>query len=78
MLDSLIRDTKSSKKKNTYEARGVVVSDGLGVTVGLQGRVGLDNLLLEGTGVRALGSLGLGGLLRYKDSCKDIKIAVKL
>merc|ERR1719348_2488421 len=44
------------------ETGGVVVSDGLGVTVGLQGRVGLDNLLLEGTGVRALGSLGLGGL----------------
>merc|ERR1711970_767160 len=44
------------------EARGVVVSDGLGVTVGLQGRVGLDNLLLKGTGVLTLRSLGLGGL----------------
>merc|ERR1719193_200291 len=44
------------------EAGGVVVSDGFGVTVGLQGRVGLDNLLLEGTGVGALGSLRLGGL----------------
>merc|ERR1719173_211695 len=36
------------------ESGGVVVTDGLGVTVGLQGRVGLDNLLLEGTGVGAL------------------------
>merc|ERR1719447_2207878 len=36
------------------EAGGVVVTDGFGVTVGLQGRVGLDNLLLEGTGVLAL------------------------
>merc|ERR1711936_106993 len=44
------------------EARGVVVSDGLGVTVGLQGRVGLDNLLLEGTGILALGCLLLGSL----------------
>merc|ERR1712042_108292 len=44
------------------ESGGVVVTDGLGVTVGLQGRVGLDNLLLEGTGIGALGSLGLGGL----------------
>merc|ERR1719391_960587 len=44
------------------EAGRVVVTDGLGVTVGLQGRVGLNNLLLKGAGVGALGSLGLGGL----------------
>merc|ERR1712055_559186 len=44
------------------ESGGVVVTDGLGVTVGLKRRIGLDNLLLERTGVRALGSLGLGGL----------------
>ena len=46
----------------TYESGGVVVTDGFGVTVGLQGRIGLDNLLLEGTGIGTLGSLGLGGL----------------
>merc|ERR1719383_219102 len=44
------------------EAGRVVVSDGLGVTVGLQRRVSLDNLLLKGTGVGTLGGLGLGGL----------------
>ena len=44
----------------TYESRRVVVTDGLGISVGLQGRIGLDNLLLEGTGILALGSLGLG------------------
>merc|ERR1719347_356532 len=44
------------------ESGGVVVTDGLGVTVGLKRRIGLDNLLLERTGVLALGSLGLGGL----------------
>ena len=48
--------------EDTYETRGVVVTDGFGVTVGFQGRVGLDNLLLEGTGIGTLGSLGLGGL----------------
>ena len=46
----------------TYESGGVVVTDGFGVTVGLQGRIGLDNLFLEGTGIGTLGSLGLGGL----------------
>ena len=46
----------------TYESGGVVVTDGLGVTVSLEGRVGLDNLLLEGTGVLTLGSLRLGSL----------------
>ena len=46
----------------TYEAGRVVVTDGLGVTVGLQRRVGLNNLLLKGTGVGTLGGLGLGGL----------------
>merc|ERR1712198_186041 len=44
------------------EAGRVVVTDGLGVTVGLQRRVGLNNLLLKGTGVGTLGGLGLGGL----------------
>merc|ERR1719495_134131 len=44
------------------ESGGVVVTDGLGVTVGLKRRIGLDNLLLERTGVRALGSLGLGAV----------------
>merc|ERR1719447_1452014 len=44
------------------ESGGVVVTDGLGVTVGLKRRIGLDNLLLERTGVRALGSLGFGRL----------------
>merc|ERR1719167_741555 len=44
------------------ETGRVVVADGLGVTVGFQGRVGLDNLLLKGTSVGTLGSLGLGSL----------------
>merc|ERR1739838_1017853 len=44
------------------ESGGVVVTDGLGVAVSLQRRVGLDNLLLERTGVLTLGSLGLGRL----------------
>merc|ERR1712198_86365 len=44
------------------KAGRVVVTHGLGVTVSLQGRVGLDDLLLKGAGVGALGSLGLGGL----------------
>merc|ERR1719244_701097 len=35
------------------ESGGVVVTDGLGVAVSLQRRIGLDNLLLERTGVRA-------------------------
>ena len=53
---------KQKQIRCTYETGGVVVTDGLGVTVGFQGRVGLDNLLLKGTGIFALGSLGLGGL----------------
>merc|ERR1719347_1089834 len=44
------------------ESGGVVVTDGLGVAISLKRRIGLDNLLLERTGVLALGSLGLGGL----------------
>merc|ERR1719308_742177 len=44
------------------ETGGVVVTNGFGVTVGLKRRISLDNLLLKRTGVRALGSLGLGGL----------------
>ena len=48
----------------TYESGGVVVTDGFGVTVGLQWRIGLDNLLLEGTRVFALRSLRLGSLVR--------------
>ena len=31
----------------TYESRGVVVTGGLGVTVRLEDRVGLHNLILE-------------------------------
>merc|ERR1712212_1366832 len=42
------------------ESGGVVVTDGLGVTVGLKRRVGLNNLLLERTRVLTLGSLRLG------------------
>merc|ERR1719462_401040 len=44
------------------ESGGVVVTDGLGVTVGLQGRIGLNDLFLEGTGVGGGGGLGLGGV----------------
>ena len=53
---------KEKQIRCTYETGGVVVTDGLGVTVGLKRRISLDNLLLERTGVLALGSLGLGGL----------------
>ena len=56
----------------TYESGGVVVTDGLGVTVGLKRRIGLDNLLLERTGVRALGSLGLGGLMKENEEKKKM------
>jgi hypothetical protein len=31
----------------TYEARGIIVADGLRVSKGLQDRVGLKNLLLQ-------------------------------
>merc|ERR1712002_669543 len=44
------------------ESGGVVVTDGFGVTIGLQGRIGLNNLFLEGTGVGGGGGLGLGGV----------------
>merc|ERR1712212_292414 len=42
------------------ESGGVVVTDGLGVAISLQWRVGLNNLLLERTRVLTLGSLRLG------------------
>ena len=57
--------------EDTYETRGVVVTDGLGVTVGLQGRVGLDNLLLKGTSVGTLGSLGLGRLMSKRCNYRE-------
>merc|ERR1712168_371427 len=44
------------------ESGGVVVTDGLGVAISLQWRIGLNNLLLERTRVLTLGSLRLGGL----------------
>lgn len=34
--------------KGTHEAGGVVVPDGLGIAEGLQGGVGLDDLVLQG------------------------------
>lgn len=34
---------------STYKSRGVVVSRSFGVTIGLQNRVGLDNLILQCT-----------------------------
>ena len=52
--------TSGESRQITYESGGVVVSDCLGVAVGLEGRVGLDDLLLQGTRVLALGGLGLG------------------
>ena len=42
-----------TKYWNTHEARGVVVTGGLGVTEGLQDGVGLDNLVLQGTLLQA-------------------------
>ena len=60
---------------HTYETGGVVVADGLGVTVGLQGRVGLDNLLLKGTGVGTLGSLGLGSLCEREKGMRNMRNA---
>ncbi len=62
--------SQESLRRSTYESGGVVVTDGLGVTVGLKRRIGLDNLLLERTGVRALGSLGLGGLMKENEEKK--------
>ncbi len=32
-----------------YESGGVVISDGLGIAKGLQGRVSLDDLILQST-----------------------------
>ena len=46
----------------TYESGRVVVSDGLGITIGLQRRVGLDNLFLQGSSIFTLRSLRLSGL----------------
>ena len=46
----------------TYESGRVVVTDCLGISVGLERRVGLDDLLLERAGVLSLGRLGLGGV----------------
>merc|ERR1719516_486608 len=64
-LDIGGRDLGSGTEVNTdefTEAGGVVVTDGLGVTIGLKRRVGLDNLLFKGAGIGTLGSLRLGGL----------------
>ena len=35
--------------EETYKSGGVVISDGLGITKSLQGRVTLDDLILQGT-----------------------------
>ena len=69
---SQISSRESGFVESTYESGGVVVTDGLGVTVGLKRRIGLDNLLLERTGVRALGSLGLGGLMKENEETKKM------
>ena len=34
--------------EETYKSGGVVISDGLGITKSLQGRVTLDDLILQG------------------------------
>ena len=39
----------SSATTNTHKSRGVVIPDGLGITKGLQSRVSLDDLILQGT-----------------------------
>ena len=36
----------------TYETGGVIVTDGLGVTVGLKHRVGLHDLVLKGSALQ--------------------------
>merc|ERR1712142_458726 len=64
-LDIGGRDLGSGTEVNTdefTEAGGVVVTDGLGITIGLKRRVGLDNLLFKGAGIGTLGSLRLGSL----------------
>ena len=38
----------SSAVKKSYKSGGVVISDGLGITKSLQGRVTLDDLILQG------------------------------
>jgi hypothetical protein len=48
---------KISGSRLTYETRRVVVTGGLGVTVGLQHWIGRDDLILE----RALVLAGFGG-----------------
>lgn len=42
------RSVVNGQVKGTHEAGGVVVPHGLGVAEGLQGRVGLDDLVLQG------------------------------
>jgi len=36
-------------KGGTYKSGGIVVPDGLGIAKGLQGRIGLDDLILQST-----------------------------
>jgi len=45
---------KSKQERITYEAGGVVVADGLGVSKGLEDRIGLENLALKTTNLVVL------------------------
>lgn len=39
----------TTKKLDTHKSGGVVIPDGLGITKGLQSRVSLNDLILQGT-----------------------------
>ncbi len=47
--------------RKTYKSRGVVISDGLGVSESLEDRVGLNNLILQIAFLRNGGALVLVG-----------------
>ena len=48
-LDGKGCDIEGTLRKLTYETGGVVVSDSLGITVSLKGRVSLHNGIFKGT-----------------------------